>query len=860
MSVAAIAAISVSAVQANLGLGSTGDAAIALLVALGLSICCAGPALALVWRLRRPWIVATAAVGGIIVAASAVLDVLLPTPFTPVYAGSLLSLVAGLGAATGGLFGGSDAGATRRRRRRIHFGAASLTALAVIGWLANAGRTHVFEIPPMVVLEPLASDPGAPGAFEYDEFTYGSGTPQQQGRYAERSDVRSRTVDIGSVVEGFDGWQARLHGLYWGFPLSETPLNALVWQPRGDGPFPVVLILHGQHTDSDKSEKGFAYLGKLLASRGFVAVSVDENFLNGPWISAGQREMPARAWLVMQHLLLLDGWNGTVGSRFHGRLDMQRIALVGHSRGGEAATFAAQFPERALHASENAPASARVPRPSAVVALAPTSQLMPAALRMGTPGPTSYLVLQGAHDADVTPFMGAGKYNRMQIPAGSGHFKAAVYIAGANHVQFNTQWGADDKNGPLSWVLNRRTQMSAADQQRIAAFFTSAFLEATLHESTGHRAAFRDVRRAAAMLPTARFVSRFDDDRAQLVDTFEEDGDRGTTTIAGGSHVARNMGVWREEALVLRGPYSLPQQNSAVRLGWHVAGPGSTAVFEIRIPESMSHPGAAASLVLAVGNASIEARADVTIELASGNGEAAALPLSRFGSLEAAIDDPVYKSTVLDRLLVRGAEQVLQSFEIPLAEFVHVNPDFDAADVAIVRLRFDITPAGEILLDDLGFRAAAPGPHLPPPYRRSLRHRTRAPSAQRARSIRPKKSPAASYVASRFVWRRKECTSSGKTSCSTCTPRARSASTSATVSMKETLRSSSPWMTSTGERQPSSVAIGEERKASEEASGSSSGLYDGMKVRIPTFQSCTPWMSTPAAKRSLARESPIAVR
>ena len=94
----------------------------------------------------------------------------------------------------------------------------------------------------------------------------------------------------------------------------------------------------------------------------------------------------------------------------------------------------------------------------------------------------------------------------------------------------------------------------------------------------------------------------------------------------------------------------------------------------------------------------------------------------------------------------------------------------------------------------------------------------------------------------------------------TSTFRARSASTSVTVSTKRTLRSSSPWMTSTGERQPFTVDIGEELKASRVRSGFSSGLYDAWKVAIPTFQSCTPWKSTPAAKRSEARESPIAVR
>ncbi len=61
------------------------------------------------------------------------------------------------------------------------------------------------------------------------------------------------------------------------------PLNARVWYPGGKGPFPLVLIVHGNHADRDFSDPGYEYLGRLMASRGFIFASVDENFLNGAW-------------------------------------------------------------------------------------------------------------------------------------------------------------------------------------------------------------------------------------------------------------------------------------------------------------------------------------------------------------------------------------------------------------------------------------------------------------------------------------------------------------------------------------------------------------------------------------------------
>jgi len=47
---------------------------------------------------------------------------------------------------------------------------------------------------------------------------------------------------------------------------------------------------------------------------------------------------------------------------------------------------------------------------------------------------------------------------------------------------------------------------------------------------------------------------------------------------------------------------------------------------------------------------------------------------------------------------------VLQSFEYPLSAFVQANPAFDPTALTEVRLISDRTPAGTVVLDDLGFR------------------------------------------------------------------------------------------------------------------------------------------------------------
>ena len=112
--------------------------------------------------------------------------------------------------------------------------------------------------------------------------------------------------------------------------------------PEGKGPFPLILIVHGNHSMVDYSDGGYGYLGELLASRGFITVSVDENFLNGHWSGDFRgKEMPARAWLLLKHLEQWKKCNNDPNHEMTNKTDMENIILIGHPRGGEAVSIAA---------------------------------------------------------------------------------------------------------------------------------------------------------------------------------------------------------------------------------------------------------------------------------------------------------------------------------------------------------------------------------------------------------------------------------------------------------------------------------------------------------------------------------------
>ena len=93
----------------------------------------------------------------------------------------------------------------------------------------------------------------------------------------------------------------------------------------------------------------------------------------------------------------------------------------------------------------------------------------------------------------------------------------------------------------------------------------------------------------------------------------------------------------------------------------------------------------------------------------------------------------------------------------------------------------------------------------------------------RAGMCRSKNDAARAKACRQLDWSRNPCTSSGKTSSSTSTPCRRKVAATSTVSLKGTLRSSSPCTRSTGARQPERDAIGDDSNATRASSGRASG-------------------------------------
>src|SRR4029450_6080356 len=168
-------------------------------------------------------------------------------------------------------------------------------------------------------------NPGEPGTYTVRTLIYGSGTDKHRAAFRDSVTLKTKTVD-GSALVSAPPDIAKSRSKYWGFDFKKLPINGRVWYPQGDGPFPLVLIVHGNHNMKDLSDPGYPYLGQHLGSRRVLLVSVDEHFLNG----GISRENDARGWMLLQHLKQLRRFNDSTGSPLQGKVDMNRIALMGH--------------------------------------------------------------------------------------------------------------------------------------------------------------------------------------------------------------------------------------------------------------------------------------------------------------------------------------------------------------------------------------------------------------------------------------------------------------------------------------------------------------------------------------------------
>lgn len=628
------------------------------------------------------------------------------------------AVVAVLATLLGGM-GGLALGLLRSRRIIPGLLLAAVVALSplVLPIKSHGGAAPVLSGAAVDTAEFIkAGNPGEPGNYAYHSFTYGSGQDLHRTEYGAEADLVSISADASAYIKNWP----KLRSVFWGFDASSLPLNARVWMPDGEGPFPLVLMVHGNHMMEDYSDGGYAYLGRQLASRGYIAISLDENFLNySAWSGIPDNDFKVRTWIILKHLEQIGEFTEQSGNPFYHKVDYARTALLGHSRGGQAVAMAAD----AARWFKNDPVLQATGQftIASVIALAPTDKVIDG--QQAKLMDVNYLALQGARDGDVHDFYGDRQYIRSAYSRGSTAFKSSLYIADANHSQFNTDWGLYDQSLPAGLFLSRAHIMDGEEQRTIAKVYVSAFLEATLQGGDEYRELFRDYRSGAQWLPDTAYYNRFQGGDYIPVATFDED--RNKNTASGGSVTAAGLS-WTEELakdrqLKSKATYGVLLERSTL------SGESS---YRITLTDRVSAAiaeSAAEGLTFSMANhnegtgesedpGSTPPAPDVEIELTDSHDTAARLPLEEVMDILPLPETqftihPWLEERISDGKYSALSEAVFQTYEVPFDAFLAEEPALDPD--SLTEVTFYLQEDGDkVMLDDIGFYERSSGSGL----------------------------------------------------------------------------------------------------------------------------------------------------
>lgn len=555
-------------------------------------------------------------------------------------------------------------------------------------------------------------DPSQPGPYAVERHSYGSGSDRHRPEYAAEASWLTPTVGVDKEVWDLYGFTGAYNRWFWGFDLTAMPLNALVWAPQGEGPFPLVLIAHGNHPMGDFSEFGYEYLCEHLATHGYICASLDQNFLNGSWAGEiSSPEYPLRAFVMLSHVDQWVQWNADPRHPFHGKVDVEHIALAGHSRGGQTATLAAMINQtESLVLSGIADPLNNGYGIQAVIAIAPNEGSTKINGKDAELYGISYLLLQGAHDADVATFQALRQYPRVYFEPGDDAFKAIVYSYRSNHGLFNSAWRYGDAGLQMDWALNLKPLLPEADQQRIARAAFTAFLNASLKGQNEYRRFFQAPWEGQHWLPAENILlTRYQDDSFIPLQTFKNVADKERIKVEGAALKVSGFSKWGLENLTLRDG-TTAQNMTVARLEWSA---GSEPAYAISLPAGAAEGWGlttADQITFSMTHAQPGQKdLEVVIELVDANGVIASLPLSSVAPIQPLLVTRLAKTDWLGSLLLPNLqfatpwEKMLQTYCLPLAEFVNANPAFDPARLRAITLRFSAGQGGQVYLDAIGF-------------------------------------------------------------------------------------------------------------------------------------------------------------
>jgi hypothetical protein len=413
---------------------------------------------------------------------------------------------------------------------------------------------------------------------------------ESRGRRSPARAQPPAPLPAGAVDPGEPGSYRTVSGAYDLDPVrlpglpQPVEMRAEVVAPKGaTGARPLALFLHGRHVtchrpgaeddvdivwpcpagmDPIPSHRGYLRDQELLASQGYLTVSISANGVNGQDGDLDDAGAQARSSLVRHHLAHWADWSAhpatapaVVGDA--PKADLSRVLLVGHSRGGEGVNRAAMdslYPPPADQDGYRGPVRWTV---RGTVLIGPTIFGQNPVADV-----PSVTILPGC-DGDVSDLQGQVYADGTRGVSRGTALHSAVYMIGANHNYFNSEWTPGQAQAPASddfWddpeqpdpvcSVGAPTRLTADQQHRAGATYIAAAARLfvagddrvrPLLDGSGRRAPSADparvlthavgARRSAGFLPDgpvtvtgARLCSAIDPDPAVACLAREGDG------------------------------------------------------------------------------------------------------------------------------------------------------------------------------------------------------------------------------------------------------------------------------------------------------------------------------------------------